>query len=129
MLIGVTGLPGTGKTFVAQQLKQYLGLEVFHTDRFKHLAWDEQPAANMDCMEPECIIEGVTVARMLSRGFMPDLLIYLEGPGRGIKSMPWVEAKVRAYERAGVGRVIRLNQLPTDLALVQALSKVTTLRA
>lgn len=125
MRIGITGLPGTGKTQVANTLSKYLDLEVQHTDAYKHMLWEEQPVAAMDKLLPACIIEGVTVARMLKRGFNPDVLIYLVGPGRGVRSMPWLQTYVRLYEESAVGRVVRMSQLPTDLTLMNVMTRVT----
>lgn len=128
MRIAITGLPGTGKTFVAGLLSKYLQLEVQHTDVLRDLPWTEQPIAALDRLPTEGIIEGVTVSRMLTRGFTPDVLIYLEGAGKGVRSMPWIETNVRLYERSKVGRVVRLHQRPDDVTLLYELGKVVELR-
>lgn len=124
MVIAVTGLPGTGKTYATQLISDYLRLPVLNTDKFRDLPWDQQPDAAIQQVGPQVIVEGVTVARMLTRGFIPDVLLYLEGEGKGVRSMPWLKRNVELYERAHVATVLRMPERPIESTILDAIHHV-----
>lgn len=102
MIIAITGYPGTGKTTLAWKLTS-LPIE---TDKLAELPWNDQPAAGIKAVEDfwneehmsargqtVCIIEGILVARMIRRGWSPDLLIVLDKQWREPKPS---EASIRS---------------------------------
>ena len=71
MRIVITGPPQAGKTFLATQLAQILGIPLFHTDSVKDLDWSaaSQEVSTWFDRDPAqgWIIEGVTVPRALRK--------------------------------------------------------------
>jgi hypothetical protein len=80
--LAIIGLPGTGKTTLADALGAALELPVLHTDDFAGLKWAVQADAAMEAIPARGIVEGVTVARLFRRGFLPECVVYLAGGGR-----------------------------------------------
>jgi adenylate kinase family enzyme len=111
--LAITGLPGTGKTTFAS----VFSFPIIHTDEFRNLPWEQQPRAVLEAIEDlyadghdMIVVEGVIVARILSRGFVPDLLFYFDGPGRGVNSMPWIRSKVDTFARDNPGRTMFIHR-------------------
>lgn len=122
-VLAITGLPGSGKTTLADALGHVLDIHVFHTDYHIAASWDEQPdlclksARCLQSLVRPVVVEGLTVARMFRYGFNPDCLIVLSG-GRPHKSLPsLLENGIRSYR----GRVIHLPQYPGVAAALRAL--------
>lgn len=119
MLIFITGAPGTGKTTLARQLYDMLGsapAAVVHSDAFIDRDWEGQVTGletELTIQEADgatCIIvEGTTVARLLDRGYEPDMVFYCVRNGevqpahRGMNT--WITKFVRAFQRRFPERV------------------------
>lgn len=114
MLIFITGAPGTGKTTLAKELETLSHILTLHSDDF--LAgrdWEQQvtelDARLQDPPGADCIVEGTTVARLLDRGYEPDMVFYCVRNGevqpahRGMNT--WITKFTRAYQRRFPGRV------------------------
>lgn len=109
--LALIGLPGVGKTTLANELGKHLGLPVLHTDDFKELPWAEQADAAMAAAPVRGIIEGVTVARMFRRGFHPDCVVHVTGgdnPSMLTLTLNGIVDYERACDSRGYGRVIYL---------------------
>lgn len=86
--LAIVGQPGVGKTTLASALGEHLGLHVVSTDMFMVLPWVEQADAAMLAVPERGIIEGITVARLFRRGFVPDAVLYvLGGENKSIASL------------------------------------------
>jgi shikimate kinase len=119
--LAIIGMPGTGKTTLANAIGDVLRLDVFHTDDFKDLPWSQQADHAMATIPNFAkagafIIEGITVARLFRRGFLPDCVIYFAGGG-AIASPSLQSLLVRglldydkALVRGHVGRVLHVPE-------------------
>ncbi len=119
--LAIIGMPGTGKTTLADAMAEALNTDVAHTDMFKDLAWEDQAEASMDLLRGRhrpLILEGITVARMFRRGFLPDCVLHLAG--RGTIESPQLLSLITnglldydtALVRGHVGRVIHCPERP-----------------
>ncbi len=81
MLVAILGLPGSGKTTLANKLANALNLTVLHTDDFKSMPWSKAADAAMAAIANGTygVVEGITVARLFRRGFEPSLVLVLAG--------------------------------------------------
>jgi hypothetical protein len=78
--VAITGGPRTGKTWLATTYG--LDREVVHTDTWKGVEWDKQPALIVAACDPlqRFLLEGVQVPRALRKGLKVDALIWLDDP-------------------------------------------------
>jgi hypothetical protein len=124
-VLAITGLPGAGKTTLADALGVALNLPVMHTDDYKDQPWAEQaPLCTARLLEAypfSCIVEGLTVARMFRYGFRPHAVIHILG-GREP-----VSASLRSLVSNGMiafnGRIVTLPKHPSVREALSALGK------
>jgi hypothetical protein len=113
--LAIVGLPGCGKTTLADKLGAALGLAVVHTDMYRDASWEVQPTLCMGevaCTHDSLVVEGLTVCRMFKRGFEPDAVIYILGsdPARTPKGLrTQLENGLNLY----AGRIITLPKWPS----------------
>lgn len=80
-IIAIVGLPGSGKTTLANRMGQDMELPVTHTDVLKELPWDEQAIAALQLLQGfSGIVEGVTVQRLFRKGLVPTLTLVMPNP-------------------------------------------------
>lgn len=109
--VAVTGRPGIGKSAVVDKLG--LGWwtnATLRTDSNKHLAWDQQPQAAIDWARSRqaWLMEGVTVARALRHGLIPDFVLVLTGvPLRPQASLQAIRLGDQVYEWVAEARSSR----------------------
>lgn len=87
--IVITGGPRTGKTTLAEMLREHPDVEVFHTDETIGLGWSaasEEVATWFDFTDP-WIIEGVAAVRALRKWLATH-------PGRPCDVVYWLEEPV-----------------------------------
>lgn len=105
-IIAIAGRPGIGKTTLAEKISKSFGHKVISTDKFiERSSFKESPEIIMSAVDKETenlVVEGVQVARMLKKGFKPDLVIEIECSKecekrhRGLASM--VENSMTAFK-------------------------------
>lgn len=105
--LAIVGLPGTGKTTLADGLGTALGLDVLHTDEFKDFPWDTQADLALTSAPGFGIIEGITVARLFRRGFKPDCVVRILG-GSNPSMASLIKRGLDEYE----GRVVVVPHRP-----------------
>lgn len=85
-IIAIVGRPGVGKTTLAKQLAREKGCRIIHTDDYiKKFKFSEAAEGIIDICkgeQPPYIVEGVQVARMLRKGFKPDVVIIMNANDR-----------------------------------------------
>lgn len=124
MRYAIVGLPGCGKTTLAKAMQaEFVGWDLLHTDDFADLPWDVQADHAMLALprivQPRYIVEGITVARMLRKGFDPDVVIWILG-GRKLPGMQkLVDNGLDAYG----GRIVTLPYRPSLDAALWALEQ------
>jgi len=134
--IVVVGLPASGKTTVADELrKQFPDYSIYHSDDYMHHGYNDSMYELMKDVQtdpnPKKIIEGVQAYRLLRKGvelnnFHADLVITVEAQeatreqryvsrGNGInRAFDKNLAKVWADYTANVKRVPRFLTIKTD---------------
>lgn len=128
--VAIVGLPGCGKTTLAAELGRRLCLPVLNTDKFRDSPWDMQADLAMLALPEQGVVEGVTVSRMMRRGFHPDCLIHIAG-GRepinaGLRTLitnGTVEYTNSLHDLPG--RVVLLTKYPNPDAAILSLNNAT----
>lgn len=115
MKICVAGAPKSGKSTLAQKLASAINYEVVSTDDWiGKVGFREAPEAIIKYItgKDDIIVEGVNAARMLNKGFTPDLVVYLQG-GSTLsqhKSMKAIARdRVEKFKKAYPLRVIEVD--------------------
>lgn len=133
-VIGIIGLPGCGKTTLALELGRRLELPVLHTDKYRDAPWAHQADLAVLAAPERGIVEGLTVARMIRRGFHPDCLLLVDCPPMGVGENSLyaiITNGVREYENTLStlpGRVIRLPRFPSPSAVLTSMGNPTLAR-
>lgn len=118
--LAILGLPGSGKTTLALALGAVLELPVLHTDEFQSEPWEKAPDLVMARLQPVCIVEGITVARLFRRGFKPDCVIRILG-GAENKRRASLQSLIKRGLDEYEGRVVVLPNRPSVLTAMRAL--------
>jgi len=127
MIVAVAGFPGAGKTYTADAWVAEAGATVVRTDDWTSLAWIAQPGAVLEALRnvsaDVVIVEGVTVPRLLKRGWTPDLVVWVEHPDtdgesrhRAIRGS--IMSSWRQWRRTVAGQAVPLRQVQSGIPWV-----------
>lgn len=110
--LAIVGLPGCGKTTLADKLGAHLGLRVLHTDDYRGLPWEEQADACVVALPGWGVVEGVTVCRLFKRGFEPDCVLWILG-GDPARSPVGLRTQLENGLAVYGGRIVTLPEKPS----------------
>jgi hypothetical protein len=96
--VAICGPSRAGKTTFAEELSKYTGQPILEADAFRDLPWKEIPEKIISLIQPNMILEGCQVARVLRTGakdnsYTPEIVIFLN------TAYPIIDARIQGNKK------------------------------